>query len=150
MNSPDNFADHLVDEKIAISEYSLSASVACGKVRHSLTHARRSALADQTCGSASSAARQKTSSASSEGLSVVLAILGSTSTSLSAPPTLSRSLAQLAFRLSHSQIPPSPLPALSSLSPPRPPSRPAYLVSVSSLRLFRFCIVPIDSTVVVH
>ena len=30
---PDNFADHLVDEKIAISEYSLSASVACGKVR---------------------------------------------------------------------------------------------------------------------
>ncbi|KAI5474646.1 nucleolar essential protein 1 [Pseudohyphozyma bogoriensis] len=27
----DNFADHLVDEKIAISEYSLSASVACGK-----------------------------------------------------------------------------------------------------------------------
>lgn len=31
--SPDNFADHMVDEKIAISEYSLSASVACGKVR---------------------------------------------------------------------------------------------------------------------
>jgi rRNA small subunit pseudouridine methyltransferase Nep1 len=30
---PDNFADHMVDEKIAISEYSLSASVACGKVR---------------------------------------------------------------------------------------------------------------------
>lgn len=30
---PDNFADHLVDEKVAISEYSLSASVACGKVR---------------------------------------------------------------------------------------------------------------------
>ncbi|KNZ63030.1 hypothetical protein VP01_1195g2 [Puccinia sorghi] len=27
----DNFADHLVDEKIAISQYSLSASVACGK-----------------------------------------------------------------------------------------------------------------------
>lgn len=32
-NRPDNFADHMVDEKIAISEYSLSASVACGKVR---------------------------------------------------------------------------------------------------------------------
>ncbi|CEQ40515.1 SPOSA6832_02136, partial [Sporobolomyces salmonicolor] len=31
-HGPDNFADHLVDEKIAISEYSLSASVACGKV----------------------------------------------------------------------------------------------------------------------
>ena len=30
----DNFADHLVDDKIAISQYSLSASVACGKVRH--------------------------------------------------------------------------------------------------------------------
>lgn len=30
---PDNFADHLVDEKVAISQYSLSASVACGKVR---------------------------------------------------------------------------------------------------------------------
>ncbi|GAA5950774.1 hypothetical protein JCM21900_002013 [Sporobolomyces salmonicolor] len=30
-HGPDNFADHLVDEKIAISEYSLSASVACGK-----------------------------------------------------------------------------------------------------------------------
>lgn len=29
----DNFADALVDEKVAISEYSLSASVACGKVR---------------------------------------------------------------------------------------------------------------------
>jgi rRNA small subunit pseudouridine methyltransferase Nep1 len=28
----DNFADHLVDDKIAISQYSLSASVACGKV----------------------------------------------------------------------------------------------------------------------
>ncbi|EFP85760.1 18S rRNA pseudouridine methyltransferase [Puccinia graminis f. sp. tritici] len=27
----DDFADHLVDEKIAISQYSLSASVACGK-----------------------------------------------------------------------------------------------------------------------
>lgn len=31
-HGPDDFADHLVDEKIAISEYSLSASVACGKV----------------------------------------------------------------------------------------------------------------------
>ncbi|SGY79397.1 BQ5605_C008g05121 [Microbotryum silenes-dioicae] len=30
-HGPDNFADHMVDEKIAISEYSLSASVACGK-----------------------------------------------------------------------------------------------------------------------
>ncbi|GAA5937352.1 18S rRNA pseudouridine methyltransferase [Sporobolomyces koalae] len=30
-HGPDNFADHLVDEKIAISQYSLSASVACGK-----------------------------------------------------------------------------------------------------------------------
>jgi len=29
----DNFADGLVDDKIAISEYSLSASVACGKVK---------------------------------------------------------------------------------------------------------------------
>ncbi|KAF8306244.1 Nep1-domain-containing protein [Clavulina sp. PMI_390] len=27
----DNFADHVVDEKISISEYALSASVACGK-----------------------------------------------------------------------------------------------------------------------
>ena len=27
----DNFADDVVDEKISISEYSLSASVACGK-----------------------------------------------------------------------------------------------------------------------
>lgn len=32
-HGPDNFADHIVDEKIAISGYSLSASVACGKVR---------------------------------------------------------------------------------------------------------------------
>lgn len=30
----DNFADHLVDDKIAISQFSLSASVACGKVGH--------------------------------------------------------------------------------------------------------------------
>jgi hypothetical protein len=30
----DNFADGMVDDKIAISEYSLSASVACGKVGH--------------------------------------------------------------------------------------------------------------------
>ncbi|KAM0746469.1 Nep1-domain-containing protein [Meredithblackwellia eburnea MCA 4105] len=30
-HGPDNFADQYVDEKIAISEYSLSASVACGK-----------------------------------------------------------------------------------------------------------------------
>ncbi|SCV70870.1 BQ2448_3632 [Microbotryum intermedium] len=30
-HGPDNFADHMVDEKIAVSEYSLSASVACGK-----------------------------------------------------------------------------------------------------------------------
>ncbi|GAA94136.1 uncharacterized protein L969DRAFT_368993 [Mixia osmundae IAM 14324] len=30
-SGPDNFADHMVDEKIAISQYSLSASVACGK-----------------------------------------------------------------------------------------------------------------------
>lgn len=29
----DDFADHLVDEKISISDYPLSASVACGKVR---------------------------------------------------------------------------------------------------------------------
>ncbi|KAG9317015.1 Alpha/beta knot methyltransferase [Chiua virens] len=29
----DDFADHVVDEKISISEYPLSASVACGKVR---------------------------------------------------------------------------------------------------------------------
>lgn len=28
---PDNFADQWVDQKISISEYSLSASVACGK-----------------------------------------------------------------------------------------------------------------------
>lgn len=28
---PDNFADHYVDQKISISDYSLSASVACGK-----------------------------------------------------------------------------------------------------------------------
>jgi len=29
----DDFADHIVDEKIGISDYPLSASVACGKVR---------------------------------------------------------------------------------------------------------------------
>ena len=29
----DDFADGIVDEKISISNYSLSASVACGKVR---------------------------------------------------------------------------------------------------------------------
>jgi hypothetical protein len=29
----DDFADAIVDEKISISDYSLSASVACGKVR---------------------------------------------------------------------------------------------------------------------
>ena len=29
----DDFADQFVDEKISISEYALSASVACGKVR---------------------------------------------------------------------------------------------------------------------
>ena len=28
----DDFADHLVDEKVSISDYPLSASVACGKV----------------------------------------------------------------------------------------------------------------------
>lgn len=31
----DDFADAYVDEKIGISEYPLSASVACGKVRQS-------------------------------------------------------------------------------------------------------------------
>jgi len=30
-HGPDNFADHIVDEKISISGYSLSASVACSK-----------------------------------------------------------------------------------------------------------------------
>lgn len=30
----DDFADHIVDEKISISDYPLSASVACGKVRN--------------------------------------------------------------------------------------------------------------------
>jgi rRNA small subunit pseudouridine methyltransferase Nep1 len=34
----DSFADHIVDEKISISEYSLSASVACGKVSRILLH----------------------------------------------------------------------------------------------------------------
>jgi rRNA small subunit pseudouridine methyltransferase Nep1 len=29
----DTFADHIIDEKISISDYPLSASVACGKVR---------------------------------------------------------------------------------------------------------------------
>ena len=29
----DDFADHIVDEKVSISDYPLSASVACGKVR---------------------------------------------------------------------------------------------------------------------
>jgi rRNA small subunit pseudouridine methyltransferase Nep1 len=28
----DDFADHVVDQKISISDYPLSASVACGKV----------------------------------------------------------------------------------------------------------------------
>jgi rRNA small subunit pseudouridine methyltransferase Nep1 len=28
----DDFADHIVDEKVSISDYPLSASVACGKV----------------------------------------------------------------------------------------------------------------------
>lgn len=31
---PDNFADEYVDEKISISQYSLSASVACSKFCH--------------------------------------------------------------------------------------------------------------------
>ena len=31
MTRPDNFADQYVDQKISISDYSLSASVACGK-----------------------------------------------------------------------------------------------------------------------
>lgn len=31
----DDFADAIVDEKISISDYPLSASVACGKVRNS-------------------------------------------------------------------------------------------------------------------
>lgn len=31
-NSRDDFADHIVDEKVSISNYRLSASVACGKV----------------------------------------------------------------------------------------------------------------------
>jgi len=30
----DDFADHIVDEKVSISDYSLSASVACGKVSY--------------------------------------------------------------------------------------------------------------------
>ena len=34
----DDFADAVVDEKISISDYSLSASVACGKVRAFLTN----------------------------------------------------------------------------------------------------------------
>lgn len=42
----DNFADGLVDDKIAISEYSLSASVACGKVRSLSFDADRNMLAD--------------------------------------------------------------------------------------------------------
>lgn len=33
----DDFADSVVDEKISISDYQLSASVACGKVRHTST-----------------------------------------------------------------------------------------------------------------
>lgn len=33
----DDFADSYVDEKISISDYPLSASVACGKVRFSLS-----------------------------------------------------------------------------------------------------------------
>jgi len=33
----DDFADAYVDEKIGISEYPLSASVACGKVRFSFS-----------------------------------------------------------------------------------------------------------------
>lgn len=32
----DDFADAYVDEKISISDYSLSASVACGKVTNAL------------------------------------------------------------------------------------------------------------------
>ena len=28
----DDFADHIVDEKVSVSDYPLSASVACGKV----------------------------------------------------------------------------------------------------------------------
>jgi rRNA small subunit pseudouridine methyltransferase Nep1 len=28
----DDFADHIIDEKVSISDYPLSASVACGKV----------------------------------------------------------------------------------------------------------------------
>lgn len=33
----DDFADAYVDEKISISDYPLSASVACGKVRSTLS-----------------------------------------------------------------------------------------------------------------
>ena len=34
----DDFADAIVDEKISISDYSLSASVACGKVSYRTRH----------------------------------------------------------------------------------------------------------------
>ena len=37
----DDFADDIVDEKISISNYSLSASVACGKVRVLFAHRSR-------------------------------------------------------------------------------------------------------------
>ena len=45
----DDFADGVVDHKISISEYPLSASVACGKVRDSGVHALRLATDQWGC-----------------------------------------------------------------------------------------------------
>jgi rRNA small subunit pseudouridine methyltransferase Nep1 len=44
--SADNFADQYVDQKISISDYSLSASVACGKFCCAMV--RRTAMSDLT------------------------------------------------------------------------------------------------------
>lgn len=62
----DDFADHVVDEKISISDYPLSASVACGKVR--LSFSRQSSPRAQ-CSHLlhSSAAPWKSSGTSSKG-----------------------------------------------------------------------------------
>lgn len=47
----DDFADAYVDEKIGVSDYPLSASVACGKVRLAIVLNRENASPDMHVGS---------------------------------------------------------------------------------------------------
>lgn len=62
----DDFADHVVDEKISISDYPLSASVACGKVRRAFSR-QTSPRAQCSYLLHSSAAPWKSSGTSSKG-----------------------------------------------------------------------------------